>query len=89
MTWSCVPGFAPRCFANASAYMAGVRSLCMNGVDPEPDMAMTLWKSPLEVGDARCRKQDIAPADSPMIVTLLGSPPNLAMFLLTHLNDMV
>ena len=76
-----LPGFAPRCCANASAYMAGVRSLCMNGVEPEPDIAMTLWKRPLEVGDTRCKKQDIAPADSPIIVTLFGSPPKYAAFL--------
>ena len=55
--------------------------MCMNGVEPEPDMAMTLWNRPLDVGDTRCRKHDIAPADSPMIVTLVGSPPNLAAFL--------
>ena len=63
--------------------------MCMNGVEPEPDMAITLWKRPLDVGDTRCRKHDIAPADSPMIVTLFGSPPNLVAFLLTHLSDMV
>lgn len=68
------PSFAPRCCANAWAYMAGLRSLCINGVEPEPDIAMTLWKRPLEVGDTICKKHDIAPADSPMIVTFFGSP---------------
>jgi hypothetical protein len=40
---------------------------------------VTLWKSPLESGDTKWLKHDMAPADSPMIVTLFLSPPNAEM----------
>ena len=46
----------------------------------------TLWTSPLDKGETKWRKHDMAPADSPMMVTLLLSPPNLEMFSWIHFN---
>src|ERR1035437_6356844 len=41
-------------------------------------------KHPLACGDAHNMLTEIPPADSPKMVTLLGSPPNAAMFFFTH-----
>src|SRR5271155_1776974 len=40
--------------------------------------------SPLARGEATRALTDMEPADSPKTVTLCGSPPNAAMFFLTH-----
>src|SRR5580704_13442247 len=42
------------------------------------------WNRPLARGEATSALTDIEPADSPKMVTLSGSPPNVAMFFLTH-----
>ena len=41
-------------------------------------------KRPFASGDAHSMLTAIPPADSPKMVTLLGSPPNAAMFFLIH-----
>ena len=42
--------------------------------------------SPLVSGEANNIPTECAPADSPKMVTRPGSPPNAAMFCLTHLS---
>ena len=48
--------------------------------------AHPLSVEPLESGDKRCALTSCEPPDSPKIVTLFGSPPNRAIFCLTHLR---
>ena len=50
-----------------------------------PLWLIALWKKGFERGDFRCRLTEIAPALSPKIVTLFGSPPNDLILSLTHL----
>lgn len=47
---------------------------------------MALWNSLRASGDAISANTLCAPADSPKMVTLSGSPPNTAMFFCTHLS---
>ena len=44
------------------------------------------WKRPFATGEPTRPPTMAAPADSPKIVTLFGSPPNAAMFALTQLQ---
>jgi len=47
---------------------------------------MALWNNPSAAGTASKAVTLMAPADSPKIVTLLGSPPKAAMLSRTHRN---
>ena len=49
-----------------------------------PLSPITRWNRPLASGDAIRKFTADDPADSPNIVTRLGSPPNAAMFFCTH-----
>ena len=51
---------------------------------PAPLCAIARWNRPLRGGHAEQRRHLIAPADSPKIVTLPGSPPKAAMLSRTH-----
>ena len=51
-----------------------------------PLSAIALWNSPLATGEPASLPTIAAPADSPKIVTLFGSPPNAAMFAFTHFS---
>ena len=42
------------------------------------------WNKPFASGDPVSAATSAAPADSPKIVTLFGSPPNAAMFFCTQ-----
>ncbi len=50
----------------------------------EPDREIARWKRDFDRGDAINAKTDVPPELCPAIVTLLGSPPNMPMFLWTH-----
>ena len=51
---------------------------------PAPDWGIARWKSPFALGVPMSVPTLMPPADSPKIVTLLGSPPNAAMLSRTH-----
>jgi hypothetical protein len=51
-----------------------------------PLSVIAFWNRPLATGEPTSMPTIAAPADSPKIVTLLGSPPKLAMFALTHVS---
>ncbi len=51
---------------------------------PPADSATARWNSPLAGGEVISMFTDQPPADSPMIVTLPGSPPKAAMLRRTH-----
>ncbi len=45
---------------------------------------MARWNNPLPCGEPTMADTSIDPADSPSMVTRLGSPPKLAMFFCTQ-----
>jgi hypothetical protein len=45
---------------------------------------MARWNNPLESGEVIRKLTSNAPPDSPKIVTVVASPPNLAIFVRTH-----
>jgi hypothetical protein len=47
---------------------------------------MAFWNKPAASGDAIWEWVDKPPADSPKMVILAGSPPNLAILAFTHCN---
>jgi hypothetical protein len=51
---------------------------------PRFDMAIEPLNLPMAFGEPKSVRTEPAPADSPLMVTLFGSPPKLAMFLRTH-----
>ena len=51
---------------------------------PPPDSTIALWNSPFASGEIMSALTDPPPADSPKIVTFVGSPPKAAMLLCTH-----
>ena len=68
---------------SASAALAGrMRPIC-SPIQP-PLCAMARTKRPLACGEPTSAPTMMAPADSPAMVTLLGSPPNAAMLRFTH-----
>jgi hypothetical protein len=55
---------------------------------PRPPLSeIALWKRPAASGETINALTFVEPADWPMIVTLPGSPPKLAMLSLTNFND--
>src|SRR5665647_1149149 len=61
----------------------------LGGPNEPPLWEMAPWNNPLASGDAHSMLTAIPPADSPKIVTLLGSPPKLAIFFCTHLRPAI
>ena len=56
------------------------------GIEDTPLCMMALWNRPLDSGEIRWSETLTPPALSPKMVTLLGSPPKLAMLFWTHFN---
>ena len=70
--------FSPAASASARDFSGG------SSLKKAPLSPMARWKRPCARGDAISALTENEPADSPKIVTLSGSPPNAAMFALTH-----
>src|SRR4051794_28087501 len=54
---------------------ASATSLVVGGVVQPPLSLITRWNRPRLLGEATCKQTSCEPADSPKIVTLVGSPP--------------
>ena len=85
------PAAARSAASGATAARTGIRLSRSRGVicampSPihPPLSAIALWKSPLATGEPLSMPTMAAPADSPKMVTLFGSPPKFAMLALTH-----
>jgi hypothetical protein len=67
----------------ASATDAGCMRFICSPIQP-PLCMMARVNSPLACGEPTSAPTMMAPADSPAMVTLFGSPPNAAMLRFTH-----
>ena len=74
----------PRAFIRSFVVemLSSTEFVCMGA----PLWAMTFWKYCCEPLISGCMVTLPAPADSPQMVTLEGSPPKAAMFSCTHFN---
>ena len=86
---SFAPRLARKLCPAASATLSGGTfwppSLAKRGGPKLPPLSeIARWNNPFAAGEAASMLTAIPPADSPKIVTRAGSPPNFAMFALTH-----
>jgi hypothetical protein len=79
--WSAQPALVAKVSPAFSAVASGV---CLGAKSPLCTTALS--NSPRAPGEATCAKTAVPPADSPAIVTLVGSPPNWRMLCLTQRN---
>src|ERR1043165_8424074 len=73
---SASPLVQPASFANLTASTSAWALVGCSVVQP-PLSLIARWNRPSPLGDATCMQTSYEPADSPKIVTLSGSPPNL------------
>ena len=76
------PAHSMNCFVRSVASFLVLHQLV------GPLWAIAFWKSPLAWGRPISTKTLIAPADSPMMVMLSGSPPNRAILFLSQRSAM-